>query len=83
MVNHLDDYPWSSHHAYVGVENQSWVTTDCALVMFHTERERGVVTYRRFVDEDVAASVAIAALDCNNDNVSGADDFISKLHREP
>jgi putative transposase len=83
MVDHPDDYAWSSHHAYVGTETQPWVTTDFALAMLHAERERAVAAYRRFVDEGVAHPSPSPLLDCNNDDVLGADDFMSKLRCEP
>lgn len=31
MVNDPVDYPWSSHHAYLGNENLPWLTTDWVL----------------------------------------------------
>ena len=30
MVNHPADYPWSSHHVYLGSREESWVTRTCA-----------------------------------------------------
>jgi putative transposase len=39
MVSTPDQYAWSSHHAYLGLRVEPWVTTDFGLGMFHKQRE--------------------------------------------
>ena len=39
MVDSPDQYPWSSHHAYMGTRHESWVSTDFALSLFHADRQ--------------------------------------------
>lgn len=37
MIASPVEYPWSSHHAYVGQRHEAWVTTDFALALFHCD----------------------------------------------
>jgi putative transposase len=49
------DYPWSSHHTYVGVRHEPWVTTAFALEMFSVDRLKGIAAYLEFVGSKDAA----------------------------
>lgn len=40
-----DDYPWSSHHAYVGKRAEPWVTTEFALRMLGSDRAGAMGAY--------------------------------------
>jgi len=51
MVASLDDYPWSSHHAYLSRENLPWLTVDWVLNQFSDESHRAIAHYRDFVEE--------------------------------
>jgi putative transposase len=53
VVREVSQYPWSSHHAYVGVRSEPWMTTDFCLRMFDRDRKRAVAAYRNFVATDV------------------------------
>ncbi|MGE4578160.1 MAG: helix-turn-helix domain-containing protein [Desulfuromonadales bacterium] len=50
MVASLDDYPWSSHHAYLCRENLPWLTVDWVLRQFSDDVGRSIVHYRDFVE---------------------------------
>ncbi|HEY6640538.1 hypothetical protein [Povalibacter sp.] len=81
MVASLDDYPWSSHHAYVGRRDEPWVTTDFALSLFHSERQQAIAAHRRFVQDEIGHATASPFAECNpNDRrVLGSDDFAAKM----
>jgi putative transposase len=81
MVKHPSDYPWSSHHVYRGTASQTWVTTDFALRMFHSERRRAVTAYRRFIEAEVSSPGPSPLIERNpNDaRILGSDEFIAKL----
>ena len=51
MVRRPEDYPWSGHRAYLGLETIPWLTTDWVLSMFSNRRDRARRVYRRFVEE--------------------------------
>jgi putative transposase len=79
MVTTPDDYPWSSHHAYLGERDEAWVTTDFALALFHSDRQLAVAEYRRFVQEETGEQVSPFA-NCNpgDRRILGGDDFAAK-----
>jgi len=81
MVAHPSDYPWSSHHAYLGRTTANWVTTDFALAMFHAERDRAIAAYVRFVENDLDQPRRSPLEDCNpsDPRILGSDDFASRL----
>jgi putative transposase len=51
LVNRPGDYPWSSHHEYVGTREQPWVTTSFALQMLGTQTDSARAAYRELIDE--------------------------------
>jgi REP element-mobilizing transposase RayT len=73
-----DDYPWSSHHAYLGKRAEPWVTTAFALRMFDRERARAIAAYEAFVS---AAPARSPLLDCNelDPRILGSDAFAQKV----
>lgn len=81
MVSSPDNYPWSSHHAYLGTRNESWVTTDFALSMFNADRDQAVAAYRRFVTGEGSEVATSPLADCNaNDaRILGSDEFVGRL----
>ena len=50
MAERPEDYPWSGHRAYLGLEHFSWLTTDWVMAQFATTREAAHNHYRQFVD---------------------------------
>ncbi len=48
------DYHWSSHHAYLGIRAEPWVTTEFSLSMFHAERHAALQAYRHFIDSELS-----------------------------
>lgn len=81
MATSPDDYPWSSHHAYAGNREESWVTTDFALARFHSQRSEAVHAYRQFVCSHAARSAESPFDHCNpNDcRILGGDDFATRI----
>jgi len=51
MVRRPEDYPWSGHRAYLGMETIPWLTTDWVLSMFSNKGDRARRAYRGFVEE--------------------------------
>jgi putative transposase len=56
IVRQVGEYPWSSHHVYVGSRHEPWVTTEFALAMFGRNRTSALQAYRRFLDCSDAAT---------------------------
>jgi REP element-mobilizing transposase RayT len=83
MVRTADDYPWSSHHAYVDASVIPWLTTDFALRRFHSEREPAIAAYRRFIGGgDPESRSPLEECNPNDRRVLGDDRFLAKLLRE-
>lgn len=81
MVDLPDEYPWSSHHAYLGERHEPWVTTDFALSLFHAERQRAIEAYRRFVESGttLAAPSPLAGCNPNDSRILGGDAFAGRM----
>jgi REP element-mobilizing transposase RayT len=83
MVQHPSEYPWSSHHAYLGESAQSWVTTDFALRMFHSDRILAVAAYRHFIDRETGRPRHSPLSECNpaDRRILGSDEFAGRPGR--
>ena len=51
IVKEPEDYPWSGHRAYLGLEMIPWLTTDWVLSQFSERLTLARRAYRRFVHE--------------------------------
>ncbi|HKR34031.1 MAG TPA: transposase [Steroidobacteraceae bacterium] len=73
-----DDYPWSSHHAYIGRRSEPWVTTEFALRMLGSDRERAIAAYEAFVQ---TAPTSSPLLECNerDPRILGGDAFARRI----
>jgi REP element-mobilizing transposase RayT len=82
LVSTPDEYSWSSHHAYLGLRREDWVTTEFGLGLFGKETGDAIRAYRRFVNDGLKAGLTGSPLDQLNqsDNrILGSDDFAQKL----
>ena len=51
IVRNPEDYPWSGHRAYLGLETIPWLTTDWVFSLFSSRKDRARRGYRGFVEE--------------------------------
>ncbi|HEX7373944.1 MAG TPA: transposase [Steroidobacteraceae bacterium] len=77
LVDRLADYPWSSHHAYLGTVQYPWLTTDYALAMLASTDEAAREAYRQYVSAADAATLP-SPFEDRASGESGAD-----LNRAP
>lgn len=49
LAGRPDDYPWSSHHAYLGAAEYPWLTTGFALSMLGATDAEARLAYRRYM----------------------------------
>jgi len=49
MVRRAEDYVWSSHRTYLGLERCGWVDSEVVLKYFGATKKRAVAVYRAFV----------------------------------
>jgi putative transposase len=83
LVARPHDYPWSSHHAYLGTQSQPWVTTEFALRMLDTRHDKAIDAYRRFIERDVDATSPALERNHGDQRILGADDFASRVLGAP
>jgi len=75
-------YPWTSHHAYLGRRDESWVTTDFALALFAPRRAQAVAAYEDFVSRALGEKNPRSPLDERNSNdprILGGDEFARRM----
>ena len=79
IVERIDDYSWSSHHAYTGKNNPlGLVDTDQVLRMFSENKTRALRKYREFMAEKdgYERSDVYTAID---QRLKGDDEFIDRI----
>lgn len=78
LVSSPDDYPWSSHHAYLGKRSEPWVTTQFALRMLGSDRQRATAAYEALIG---SASTSSPLLERNerDPRILGGDAFAQKV----
>jgi putative transposase len=81
LVNRPGDYPWSSHHEYVGTREQPWVTTFFALQMLGTQTDSARAAYRELIDEpgELHWGTGLLALRRDNSQILGDDAFAARV----
>lgn len=52
VVDSLEQYRWSSHHAYLGLDELPWLTTEWALRHFGEDLDTARTGYQRFLGEN-------------------------------
>jgi putative transposase len=83
IVASADEYPWSSHHAYLGKESVPWLTTDVALGLFGATIDQARASYARWMAQEVYVSESRLWEDTHPDDsrVLGGDKFLAALPR--
>lgn len=78
-----DDYPWSGHRAYLGLETLPWLTTDWVLGQFGRRLAAARAAYGGFVAEG-AGQGRDAAFHFGPDDsrVLGDDDFLARIQEQ-
>jgi REP element-mobilizing transposase RayT len=88
LVDDPLDYPWSSHHNYLGRPDPDWVTTRFALGVLGNRRATAMARYRELMSSPSPDRWGIGELELNreHDNVLGDADFVARvtgIPREP
>lgn len=80
MVGSSLEYPWSSHHAYLGTRTETWVTTELALSMLHSHLPQAIAAYQHFVDaESLTLDSPLQQVNANDTRILGSDAFAAAL----
>lgn len=82
LVSSPAEYPWTSHHAYVGRRIEPWVTTDLALSLLSPGRAQAIAAYEAFVNEAVGETAPRSPLENRNagdSRILGSDEFARRM----
>ena len=81
MVRTPEEYPWSGHRAYLGLETIPWLTTDWVLAQFGKSEARARREYEKFVDlgKDDGHRQEFHRGAANDSRILGEDSFIDKV----
>lgn len=81
IVRTPDDYPWSSHHAYLGGLAPPWLTMHFGLSLLGTTVPSACRAYRRLISQTTCTSQENLFDDAHQDDprVLGSDRFLASL----
>lgn len=81
MTQLPEEYPWSGHRAYLGLETIPWLTTDWVLAQFAGKCKRAQSEYRKFVDMGKGDGhlQEFHSVTGSDSRILGDDDFIDKV----
>lgn len=81
MAQSPEEYQWSGHRAYLGLETMPWLTTDWVLSQFAKKSEIARIQYRNFVDQGKEDGYLqeYHSGSANDSRVLGDDAFIDKV----
>jgi REP element-mobilizing transposase RayT len=77
LVQHPEEYQWSSYRAFIGKDHYAWLTTDLILSRFAAGREEAIQRLIEYTRPQIDKSIdAINISNIFNLGVYGSDDFI-------
>jgi putative transposase len=81
VVTSLDDYPWSSHHAYAGTASIPWLTTEFGLGLLGNTIQTARRAYRSLISQPAFASEDRLHDDVHPQDarIIGTDSFLATL----
>jgi REP-associated tyrosine transposase len=81
LVDAIEDYPWCSHHAYLGGNSPVWLTLNWALSAFGDSLHDARRQYARFVQTECPTSIRekFSAGSDDDHRILGDDGFFASL----
>lgn len=81
MVGDPADYPWSSHRAYLGQSQPTWLTTSFTLRLLGGEPTESLARYRAFMGtaEDCLWGKGKLKPHADQPDILGGDDFVARI----
>jgi putative transposase len=78
LVSSPDEYPWSSHHVYLGRRAEPWVTTAFALRMLGADHQRSIAAYQSLIRSAPTGS-PLADRNDRDPRILGSDAFAQTI----
>lgn len=84
LVNRAEDYIWSSHRAYLGMETLIWLSKDYILRKFDSNEITAIILYEDFLWQGRGEESAIKdfKFGSHEGRFLGTDDFVQKITTE-
>jgi REP element-mobilizing transposase RayT len=81
MCKSVGEYPWTSHHAYVGSRVEQWVSVDLGLATFASDRGKAIAAYLRFLEshDEEDSWLATMASNGGGELVIGNEEFVARV----
>lgn len=73
-----DEYPWSSHHAYVGRRSEPWVTTELGLRVLGPDRASAIAAYQALLGSAPTSSPLLERNE-RDPRILGGDAFAQRV----
>jgi putative transposase len=79
LVDNPGDYRWSSHRAYLMLEEYSWLSMEALLLHFGESRSQAITALNDFVHEGIGIEEGFNFEAGFSDGILGEDEFIKKI----
>ena len=79
LVPFPQQYSWSSHRAYMGLDEFCWLTKDRVLKKFNSERENAVKNFEKYVLQGIGVETDFDFKSGHSEGVLGNQDFIDDI----
>lgn len=83
IVERVEDYTWTSHNAYLGIDNESakYVDHDKVLLYFSADPKKAVQNYREFVLAGIGRQWEEIASEIKRVHILGSSKFVQAIDR--
>lgn len=79
LVNAPEKYVWSSHRAYLQLDEYVWLNYSHVLKKFGSTRNGSITTYRDFIQKGIGSKIALDFNSGLSDGILGDEEFVDKF----
>jgi len=76
LVNQPEEYRWSSHRAYLTLDEYTWLTCDTVLQKFSNTRNEAMFRYVNFISEGIGVESDLDFKVGESDGILGDEEFV-------
>lgn len=79
LVNQPEEYPWSSHRAYLQLTEYAWLTCDNVLKKFGISRKGALTCYERYILNGIGIDETLDFTSGHSDGILGDEQFVDEF----